>query len=128
MTLSTSACWIVPLRQQLEVQVSMAASSRARLRRQIAIISARVTMRKALGPLIGILLRCEVHFRWLPLDVDARPLRNASRHVTKPYGRGVRPCSAPSAAKLPGRVLFREDGAAGRRTPPRSHRVLSEDR
>jgi hypothetical protein len=31
-------------------------------------------------------------------------------------------------AKLPARVLVREDGAAGRPIPPRSHRVPSEDR
>ena len=52
--------------EQSPTDALVAASNRARLRRQIVIISARVTIRKALGPLIELLLRFEVHSRPLP--------------------------------------------------------------
>jgi hypothetical protein len=54
-------------------------------------ISARVTIRKALGPLIGILHRYEVHSRRLLSGADVRLLRNASTRMTKPCGCGGRP-------------------------------------
>src|SRR5260370_13121017 len=112
---------MVPFRWQDEVQTSIAASRRAKLRRQIEMISARVTIRKAFGPLIGILLRCAVHYRRLLSVVGARLLQNVSKHRTKPGGRGGRPCLELSVAKPLARDLSHAPAARGSRAQLRLH-------
>src|SRR5260221_13993577 len=105
----------------------MAASRRAKLRRQIEMISARVTIRKAFGPLIGILLRCAVHSRRLLLVGDARLLQNGSKHRTKPCERRERLCPELSVARPRVREPSGVAGVGGRRTQLRLHIDPSED-
>src|ERR1700732_2854278 len=105
----------------------MAASRRDKLRRQIEMIPARVTIRKAFGPLIGILLRCSVHYRRLLSVVGARRLQNVSKHRTKPCERGGRPCPELSVSRPLAREPFEAAGVGERRTQLRLHTDPSED-